>query len=152
MQKTSIDRIKALRAKTGAPVSLCKEALERSNNNFDKALVYLRHKGAEILEKRQAKKVGEGVIAAYIHSNKKIGSLVELTCETDFVSRNQKFIDLAHDLAMQIAATDPADVSELMAQPFIKDESIKVSDLINEKVTEFGEPIRIKRFVRYAIG
>jgi len=152
MGEVSIEQIKELRKKTSAPIGFCREALEKSDGDLKKALDYLRQKGANILEKRAQKESREGIIEAYIHPHKKIGVLLELLCETDFVARNEEFINLAHDLAMQIAATAPSNKKELLSQPFIKDESIKIADLINEKIAKLGENIQIGQFIRYQIG
>lgn len=99
--------IKQLREKTGAGVVDCQKALQESGGNFDKAVEILRRKGERVAFAKQVRVMKEGVVDAYIHSNKKIGAMVELTCETDFVARNQEFRQLAHDLAMQVAATNP---------------------------------------------
>ncbi|MGB9637530.1 MAG: translation elongation factor Ts [Patescibacteria group bacterium] len=102
-----IDQIKQLREKTGAGILDCQKALKEANGNFDKAVEILRKRGQKIALNKQERTMREGVIDAYIHSNKKIGVLIEVTCETDFVARNQEFREFVHDLAMQIAATNP---------------------------------------------
>jgi elongation factor Ts len=152
MAKISVKQIKELRDKTGASISYCREALEKAEGDIKKALSHLREKGAEIAEKRKEKEASEGIIDSYIHMNKKVGVLAELSCETDFVAKNNEFQNLAHDLAMHIAAMNPKDIKELLGQDFIKDEAITVTGLINEKVTKLGENIQIKRFIRYKIG
>jgi len=105
--KIDIDLITTLRNQTGAGVADCREALLEAKGNLDKAVEILRKKGAKIASKRADKKASEGIIYAYIHANNKVGALVELNCETDFVAKNEEFKKLAHDLAMQIAAQNP---------------------------------------------
>lgn len=152
MNQVNLEQIKELRSKTGASVSLCQKALIESKGDLNKALQFLRKKGEEIAQKREDKETEAGIIEAYIHNNQKIGVLLELVCETDFVARNEKFKELARDLAMHIAALNPKNIKELEKQSFIKDESITVNDLMNEKISQLGENIKIKRFIRYQIG
>lgn len=103
----TLDLVKQLREKTGAGILDCQKALTEANNDFDKAIEILRKKGEKVAVNKQDRIMKNGVVDAYIHSNKKIGVLVEVTCETDFVARNQGFREFAHDLAMQIAAVNP---------------------------------------------
>ncbi len=154
------DQIKKLRDKTGISVMQCKKALEDAGGDEEKALVLLREKGAEISEKKKARTLGSGIIEAYIHSGAKVGVLVELLCETDFVARNEEFKALAEDIAMHIAAMNPSSVSSgengdeaesLLAQPSIKDPSLSVGDRVKQAVQKFGEKIEIGRFTRYAL-
>ena len=152
MAKITIEKIKALRKKTEASIGFCREALEKSQGDMKKSLDYLRQKGAEISQKREGKESSEGIVESYIHTNKKIGVLVELLCETDFVAKNKEFKDLAHDLAMHIAAMDPKNIKEFLEQPFIKDESTIINEFINEKISKIGENIKINKFIRYEIG
>lgn len=152
MNKISIKKIKDLRKKTEASVAFCREALEESKGDEKKALECLRKRGAEIASKRQEKEAEEGIIEAYIHNNKKVGALVELLCETDFVAKNEEFRNLAHEIAMHITAMDPKDIKDLLGQPFIKDEAIIIQDFIDEKVAKLGERIKVNRFIRYEIG
>lgn len=105
--KISAGLVKKLREETGSSVMDCRNALEKGNGNFEKALIYLRKKGIASAEKKTGRKTSEGIIASYIHSNNKIGALIQIFCETDFVARNSDFQELAHDLAMQIAAMNP---------------------------------------------
>jgi elongation factor Ts len=151
MTKISIDQIKKLREQTGASIAYCQKALEKSGGDADKALDYLRKKGAEIAKKRQDKEVSQGIIEAYIHVNKKVGVLIELNCETDFVAKGEDFKNLAHDLAMHIAAMNPKNNTELLKQAFIKDEKITVKEFIEEVVVKLGENVQIRRFQRYEI-
>jgi len=103
----SAEDVKNLREKTGASIMECKKALEKSKGESEKAAVYLKQSGKEKAEKKSTRKTGEGVIAAYIHSNKKVGAMVELRCETDFVAKNSEFQELAYDIAMHVAAMSP---------------------------------------------
>lgn len=189
--------VKSLRDKTGAGMMDCKKALEAASGDEEKATVWLREKGLAKAQKRSGRATSEGWIGSYIHSNGKIGVLVELKCETDFVAKSDKFKELAKDLAMQVAATSPVCVSPeqlpqdllekekqiflhqakeegkpeniaekivegrikkyykevcLQEQPFIKDDSKTVNDLINEAVAVLGENIQIGRFTRLGLG
>lgn len=101
------EQVKRLRDATGVSVMQCKYALEEAGGDMEKALVLLRKKGSAIAEKKGARALGAGTVAAYIHSNKEVGSLVELSCETDFVAKNPEFVALAYELALQVAATNP---------------------------------------------
>lgn len=103
----STEDIQKLRQQTGAGIVDCKKALEEAGGDFEKAIQILRKRGKKILAKRKEKEAKEGVIGCYIHSNGKVATLVEINCETDFVAKNNEFIELAHELAMQVAATDP---------------------------------------------
>lgn len=104
----TVDLVKQLREKTGAGILDCQKALTEAGNNFDNAVEILRKKGQKVALNKQDRAMRDGVIDAYVHSNKKIGVLVEVSCETDFVARNQEFRDFVHDLAMQVAATNPS--------------------------------------------
>ena len=164
---TSIESIKALREETGAGIMDCKRALEESNGDVDRAREILREQGIASAAKKAGRSTDEGVVDAYIHSGSRVGAIVELNCETDFVARTPDFLDLAHDIAMQVAAMSPryvdaADVPDgdgrdpeevcLLQQPFIKDTSLSVVDIVNEAVGKLGENIRVKRFTRFSIG
>ncbi len=189
--------VKELRDKTGAGMMDCKKALVEADGDVEKAVDILRKKGRAKAEKRTEREVSEGVIEAYIHSGSKLGVLLELNCETDFVAKTDDFKNLAKDLAMQVAAAMPMVVTReevdksvidreleifreqaqnegkpekviekiaegkiekfykevvLLEQPFIKDTSITVTDLITEMKAKIGENIAIKRFARFKIG
>ena len=148
----SLKLVKKLREETGAGVMPCKKALEESGGDPKKAKVLLKERGAEIVAKKSARKTTSGIVEAYIHANDKIGVLVEVYCETDFVARNEDFRKLAHELALQIASLNPKDTKELMKQDYVRDPKRKVSDLIEEAIARFGENIRVGRFVRYEVG
>ena len=129
----------------------CKKALEEAGEDEGKALKILGEKGKEKALKKAGRKAGQGLIEAYIHSNGKIGVILELNCETDFVAKNEEFKQLAHDIAMHIAAFEPEDNKELLSQPFIKDEQKTIQDLINDAVAKLGENIKIGKFLRLEI-
>lgn len=161
------DAIKALREKTGAGVMDCKRALEEAGGNVQKAEELLRQKGIASAAKRANREVRQGLVEAYVHSGSRIGSLVEVNCETDFVARTPEFRDLAHILAMQVAAMNPLYLDKtdmppadganpeavcLLLQPYIKDPSKTIRDVVNEAIGRMGENIRVKRFARFALG
>lgn len=148
----SVGDIKKLREKTGAGVMDCRRALDSAKGNFAKAEKILVTKGIAEASKKGDRKTSEGLVEAYIHSNGKIGVLVELLCETDFVARTDDFKYLAHELAMQIAAMEPKDVENLLEQPYIRDYTITVGDLVKKTIAKLGENIVIKRFVRFELG
>lgn len=142
-------QIKELREKTGAGISDIKKALEESGGETARAEALIEARLGKAAGKRAGRETAAGVVDAYIHSNTRIGALVELHCETDFVARNPSFKALAHDIAMHIAAMDPSDIATLSAQPFIKDQGKTVSDVVNEAIGRFGENIQIRKFVRF---
>lgn len=146
----SINQIKQLRKETGISITECKKALEEAKGDLEKAREILRQKGAEWAQKKTEREAGEGIIEAYIHSNKKVGVLLDLRCETDFVARSEDFGKLAHELSLQIAGMNP-EPETLLEQPFVRDPKKTVADLMNEYGAKLGEKIEIKRFVRYEI-
>lgn len=184
--------VKALRDRTGVSVMQCKKALEEAGGDIDKAEVILRKRSSNAAEKKADRELGAGTVASYIHEGV-IGSLVLVSCETDFVGRNPEFVAIARDIAMQVAANDPkylsmedvpeatmeaakavflpevagkpADMQEkimagkiasyfseqvLLEQPFIKDDSKTIRDLINEGTQKFGERMEVTKFVRFS--
>lgn len=145
------EEIKSLREATGLSIMQCKKALEDAGGDRDKAIALLKEKGAEIAAKKGDRTLGSGSVVSYIHSGGTVGTMIELLCETDFVAKNPEFKAVAYDIAMHIAAMNPADAGELLDQPFIKNPSQKVGDLINGAVQKFGERTEIGRFVRYAL-
>ncbi|OGY62488.1 MAG: translation elongation factor Ts [Candidatus Harrisonbacteria bacterium RIFCSPHIGHO2_01_FULL_44_13] len=142
--------IQRLREITGAGVMECKKALADVRGNFDEALKLINERGLIKAEKKATRATGAGFLELYIH-NGRVGVLLELRCETDFVAHSDPFKELAKNLAMQIAAMDPENVEELLKQPFIKDESMTVENLIKGVVAKTGENIRIERFCRYEL-
>lgn len=164
---STTELIKKLRGRTSAGVMDCKRALDESNGNVDKAEEILKEQGVALAAKKAGRDTDQGLIETYIHSGGRIGAMVEVNCETDFVARTQEFSDLAHDIAMQVAAMNPLTVEEeksknptdvedenssLLQQPFIKDPSKNIQDLINEIVGKLGENIRVRRFQRFSLG
>ena len=163
----SAKMVKELREKTGAGVMECKKVLTEVDGNFEKAIEALKQRGSAIAEKKASRSVGAGLIEAYVHPGGKIGVIVEVNCETDFVARTPEFKDLAHNLALQIAAMSPKyiatdsvpvgtevnpDVDCLLSQAFIRDQTKTVQGLITETIAKVGENIRVARFVRFELG
>ena len=190
--------VKNLRQKTGAGIMDCKQALVESDDDVDKAIDWLRQKGLASAGKKMGRATNEGVIASYIHAGSKVGVLVEVNCETDFVARNDEFKALVKDILLQIAANKetlyvrredvPHAVVEkelqiyrgqakelgklqtawekiaagklekfyqdtcLVEQPFIKDPSLKIADILTQKIAKIGENISVRRFTRYQLG
>jgi elongation factor Ts len=145
----------------------CKSALEESDRDIAKAEEILRSKGIASAIKKSTRETNQGLVESYIHSGGRIGAIVEANCETDFVARTDDFKALAHNLAMQVAAMAPkyVDVSDipdgdqenaeevcLLQQPFIKDPSLSVQDLVREAAGKLGENVQVRRFTRFALG
>ncbi len=147
----SAEAVKKLREKTGASMMECKKALEEAQGDEAKALEILNKRGASLAEKKAERQIKAGLIDAYIHANGKIGVLLELGCESDFVVRNEIFKNLAHEICLQISAMNPADEMELLAQPFVKNPEQTVQGLINEAIAKLGENIKIGKFIRFEI-
>jgi elongation factor Ts len=193
----SAAQVKELREKTGAPMMDCKQALTEAKGDLEQAIVLLRKKGLSVAAKKATRVTSEGSVASYIHAGGKIGVLVEVNCESDFVARTDDFKELVHDIAMHIAASDPryirkedvtpeaferekeiyraqaaatgkpANVVEkivegkmakfyeevcLYEQPFIKEQTINISQLIASKIGKLGENISVRRFARFKVG
>ena len=197
MANISAAQVKELREKTGAPMMDCKQALTEAKGDMEQAVVVLRKKGVSVAAKKAARVTSEGAVTSYIHAGGKIGVLVEVNCESDFVARTDDFKELAHDIAMHIAASDPKyvrkeDVTEadyqrekeiyldqavksgkpqhiaekmvagkmekfyeevcLLEQPFIKDQTVTIAQLIAAKIGKLGENISVRRFARFKVG
>src|SRR4030067_2141545 len=197
MVTISSDTVRDLREKTGVGIMDCKRALAESGGDLEKAIDLLRQKGLASAAKKSSRETKEGVISSYIHGAGKIGVLVEVNCETDFVARNSEFQELVKDIAMQIAASNPSYVRQedvpadlldrersidkiqakesgkpehvlykivegkvekfyletcLLEQPFIKDPSVTINDMVQQKIAKVGENILVKRFTRYQLG
>lgn len=173
--KISTKDIQRLREVTGAGVMDCKQALEAAKGDFDKAMQILRKKGAAIAAKKSSRKVGEGRIESYVHLHNRIGVLLEVNCETDFVSRCEDFKKFTKDVAMQIVALNPTylkkedvpkDIVEqhkdrledfyrqtcLLEQSFIKDQDQIIKDYLTQVIAKVGENILIRRFARFQLG
>jgi elongation factor Ts len=172
--KVSLELVKELRKMTFASIANCKEALTEAGGDIKKAADLLRRKGLEIAAKKQDRAAKEGRVEAYVHTGNKLGVLLEVSCETDFVARNSDFARFTKDVAMHIAACGPAyirkedvpaDIIEqekdkefffkehcLLEQLFVKDQSITIKDCLGSIITKIGENIVIRRFIRYKIG
>jgi elongation factor Ts len=145
-----VELLKKLREETEISLAECKKALEEANGDLEKAKEILRKRHGEMAQKRKERETKEGIIEAYVHSGKKLGVLLELRCESDFVAKNPEFQKLAHELCLQIAAIDPEEIP-LLEQNWIKDESKKIKDLISEYIAKFNENITIEKFARFKI-
>src|SRR5208337_1569311 len=197
MANISAAQVKDLREKTGAPMMDCKQALTEAKGNMEDAVVVLRKKGVSVAAKKATRVTSEGSVAHYIHAGGKIGVLVEVNCESDFVARTDDFKELVHDIAMHIAASDPKFIRKedvtpeaferekdiylaqavasgkpqniaekmvtgkmakfyeevcLLEQPFIKDQTVSISQLIAAKIGKLGENISVRRFARFKVG
>ncbi len=189
--------VKQLREKTGAGILDCQKALRETDDDMGKAVDYLRQKGLAAAEKKAGRQTNQGVIGAYVHAGSRIGVLIEVNCETDFVARNEEFQSLVKDLCLQVAASRPSFVKReevpaeavekerviyhglakemgkpeaawpkivegklekfyeeqcLLEQPFIRDTSITIKDLLAQKIAKIGENITVRRFTRYELG
>ena len=194
-RKTTVDSktelVKELRARTGAGVMDCRTAVEQAGGDLEKAVELLRAKGLAMALKKASREASEGLVEAYVHAGGRVGALVEVNCETDFVARTEEFKRLAHDMALQVTAAAPQYVSReaippevverqrqefaqelvgkpaaavdgrlekwftdvvLLEQPFIRDESKRVRDLLAEAIAKFGENILVRRFARFKLG
>ncbi len=152
MSKLDLKLISKLHDATGAPVIRVKKVLDEVKGNEKKAFEILQKEGFEKVAKREGRETGQGIIFSYIHHSGKIGSMVELLCETDFVARNELFVGLGKNVALQIASMNPKDVKDLESQDFIKEPSKKVLDLVKEVIAKTGENIKIGKFERMEIG
>ncbi len=165
--KIPVEVVKELRNRTNAGIGDCNKALLEVGGDIEKAIEFLKERGAAIAEKKKDLTATEGVIEAYIHHTKRIGALVEVNCETDFVARTHEFKELAHNLAMQIAAAAPQFLTSedippeaetdpqtacLLSQPFIKEPEKTVQEVIRETITKVGENIKVRRFARFELG
>jgi len=159
--------IKTLREQSGAGVMDCRNALITSEGDIEKAIQILKERSLYQVQKKAARTTSQGLIEAYIHTAGRIGAMVEVNCETDFVARTFEFKELAHNIAMQIAAQSPQCVTKeelphdaeekpevacLLLQPYIKDPTRTVQDIVNDTIAKLGENIRVKRFARFELG
>ncbi len=165
--EVSAAEVKELREKTGAGVMDCKRALMEAGGDKAKAEELLRQRGLSVAEKKAHRATDQGLVECYIHAGGRIGAMVEVDCETDFVTRTPDFKTLARDLAMQVAATGPLSVSEddlpagaegepeescLLRQAYIRDPGRTVQDIVNDVIAKTGENIRVRRFARFELG
>ena len=146
--KITADQIKQLREKTQAGFSDCKMALEEAKGDMKKAEDILKKKGFEKAAKKSDRETGQGLVESYVHQTGKVGVLVSLLCETDFVARTDEFKTLAHEIAMQVAAMNPKDMDMLLKQEYIRDGSKTIDDLIKETIAKLGENIKLSDFKR----
>jgi len=151
MADIPIESIKRLRELTGVGITDAKQALTDAGGNFDKALEQMRQKGLTKAEKRGEREARSGLIGSYVHDGR-IGVLVEVNCETDFVAKTDEFKELVKDLTLHIAASDPADVPALLEQEFIKDPAKTVGDIVKEANAKLGENIVVRRLARFELG
>ncbi len=154
MPMTKIDPkdVQRLRSESGAGVMDCKRALEETGGDYAKALALIKERGIQSVAKKSEREAKEGVIASYVHSNRRVGALVELASETDFVSRGEDFQRLAQEIAMQVAAMEPASVDELLEQPYIRDASKKIKDLVTDVAASTKENVHVRRIQRFELG
>jgi len=147
-----IKKLKQLREETGVSFAMCKKALEETKNNIAKSKPLLAKWGAEKVTEKATKKTSNGAIFSYVHHNKKIASVVELLCETDFVAKTQEFQKLGTELAMQVASIPTESSDKLLKQEYIRDPKVRISDLIKDAVLKLGENIKIGKFLRWKLG
>ena len=152
MSKIDVAVIKRLRDESGAPVIRVKKVLEEYAGDEKKALEILRKEGFEKAAKREGRATAQGKIFSYTHHSGKIGVLVEILCETDFVAKNELFEQLGKDFCLQITSVDPKDAKELLASEFIKDPSKTMADLVKEVIAKTGENVVLGKFSRLQIG
>lgn len=146
----NVNDVQKLREKTGAGIMECHQALKLANGDWEKAVKIIHEMGLVKVEKKTSRQTGAGLLTSYIH-NERIGVLLELRCETDFVARSEEFKKIAHELTMQIAALNPIDEEMLLLQSYIKDETQSAGDLIKKAIAKFGENIKIARFSRFEL-
>lgn len=146
-----VEDIKKLREGTGAGIADCKEALNESKGDFKEAQKIIKQKGLGLADKKADREVKNGLIEVYSHQGK-VGVVVEVLCETDFVAKTEDFKQLAHELVLQIASMDPADITELLKQEYARDPSQTVDDLVKSVVGKVGENIQIGKFSRIELG
>ncbi len=159
--------VKELRELSGAGMLDCKTALEQAKGDLQNAKEILQKKGVAIAAKRAERATAEGLVYAYVHHDGRLGAIVEINCESDFVARTDDFRQLTQDIALQVAATNPRYVSQddipddvegdpkelcLLLQPFVRDESVTIQDMTNEVIRKTGENVRVRHFARFELG
>jgi len=152
MKKVDPKEVQRLREETNAGVMDCKRALEDASGDYQKAKDLLKERGLQKAAKKEGREAKEGVVAAYIHAGGRVGALVEIASETDFVARGDEFQKLAREVAMQVAAMSPATLDDLLAQAYIRDASKTVKDLVTDLAVKTGENLSVRRFQRFALG
>ena len=154
MSHVTVQQLKELRQLTGAGMLDCRQALEQAEGNMEKAVEHLRRQAAAEAAKRAQRLTGEGQVGSYIHHDAKVGALVEVNCETDFVARTEDFRALVRYVAEQVAATSPDALeteASLLQQPWIRDPSRTIGDLVSETSARVGENVRVRRYTRFRI-
>jgi len=151
MATLDLKTIKKLRDATSSSIADCRRALDEANGDEKKALEWLKKRSAEIAAKKADRETSEGLIEAYIHGGGKVGVLVELLCETDFVAKTDEYKHLAKEVAMQVAAMNPETVEDLLKQEYIRDSSQTIEQLVKGVIGTLGENITVKRFVRFEL-
>lgn len=150
-QKQIIEQVKKLRAEMGLGIMEIKAALEQAEGDEKKAKEILKELGFKKAEKRAEKEVHQGRVATYTHATGKVGVMVELLCETDFVAKNDDFVGVSRDICLQVAAMNPENAQDLLEQDFIKDPALKIKDLVTGLTAKFGENVKLGRFCRFEI-
>ena len=151
MTQVDITLLKKLRNETEVSLADCRKALEETNNDYDKAKAWLKKHGLEKAAKKSDRETKQGLVETYVHMGR-VGSMVEIQCETDFVARTDDFKKLAHEVAMQVASMKPKDVKELLKQEYIRDSSMTIENMVKQTIAKLGENIVINRFQRFEIG
>jgi len=147
----SLDLLKKLRSETQAGVSDCRNALEDTGGDFDKAKELLMKRTLEKAAKKEGKETSQGIVEAYVHQGK-VGVLVELRCETDFVARTDEFKNLAHEVALQVCSMNPKNMTELLKEPYIRDPKLTIIELMKQTIAKVGENITVSQIHRMALG
>ena len=151
-QKIDPREVQRLRTETNAGVMDCKRALEDAQGDYEKAKGLLKERGLASVAKKSGREAKEGTVASYVHAGGRVGAIVEIASETDFVARSDEFQNLAQEVAMQVAAMSPADVDELLTQVYIRDGSKTIKDLVTTLAASVGENVSVRRFQRFALG
>ena len=151
MAQANIELLKKIRLETSASIADCRAALEETDNNYEKAIEWLKKRGLEKAAKKSEREASQGLVESYIHNGGKVGALIVLQCETDFVARTDEFKALAKEIGMQVSAMDPENVEALLKQEYIRDASLTIEDLIKSVIGKLGENIVLREFKRFAI-
>lgn len=151
MTKVSINQIKKLRDLTGAGIMVVRNALQEAEGDFKKAEKILKQKGLAKAEKKSERETKAGKVASYVHTAGRVGVLVALGCETDFVARTEDFTKLAHELCLQVASMNPKDIKVLLAQEYIRDPKITIEELVKQTIGKLGENIKILELERVEV-
>ena len=151
MANADLQLLKKLRNETGSSIADCRVALEESDNDYEKAKAWLKKRGIEKAGKKSDRETSQGLIESYVHGGR-VGAMVEITCETDFVARTDDFKKLAHEVAMQVAAMNPEQVEDLLKPDYIKDPKSTIGGMVKETIGKLGENIVIKKISRFELG